>query len=229
MADTSTAEMSEPFPGMAAAFEDHFSQSWIDQAWRTEASVWAAAWKAATRAALAAQPVTQSVEPLVWESTTSAYIKFITDSRYRKFAPAVQKWYRPVCQKCAQSVEPVAWRITDGEGGYNYSEDEPAQFSKDWSARYGRKHEPLYDAPQVPSVSQEPKIDFAAYGGLAVFRETTPSNYKHAAAASVSQSISRTEAAQIAEDAAIRYAGGEVVNFKALFEPPSHHGKEPTA
>jgi hypothetical protein len=39
-------------------------------------------------------------EPLAWESTTPAYIKWITDSRYRKLRPAYQKWYRPICAKC---------------------------------------------------------------------------------------------------------------------------------
>jgi len=38
--------------------------------------------------------------PLVWESTTPAYIKFVTDARYKKFTHNIQKWYRPVCQKC---------------------------------------------------------------------------------------------------------------------------------
>lgn len=36
-----------PYPGMAAAFESHFGQSWIDKDWRNEASVWAAAWRKA--------------------------------------------------------------------------------------------------------------------------------------------------------------------------------------
>lgn len=41
-------------------------------------------------------------EPIAWESTTAAYIKFITDSRYQKFSPAVRKWYRPYrCSTCA--------------------------------------------------------------------------------------------------------------------------------
>lgn len=35
------------YPGMAAAFERHFGQSWTDRDWRGEASTWAAAWKAA--------------------------------------------------------------------------------------------------------------------------------------------------------------------------------------
>jgi hypothetical protein len=50
-----------------------------------------------------------TIEPLVWESTTPAYVRFITDSRYRKFSPAAQRWYRPVCQKCASAAQ--------GEGG----------------------------------------------------------------------------------------------------------------
>ena len=36
-----------PYPGMADAFEQHFSQSFIDHEWRVEAATWAAAWKAA--------------------------------------------------------------------------------------------------------------------------------------------------------------------------------------
>lgn len=39
-------DSSSPYPGMAAAFELHFGQSWTDRDWRNEASVWAAAWKA---------------------------------------------------------------------------------------------------------------------------------------------------------------------------------------
>jgi hypothetical protein len=46
-------------------------------------------------------------EPLVWESTTPCYIKWVTDSRYRRFSRAVQKWYRPICQKCSQEPPSV--------------------------------------------------------------------------------------------------------------------------
>ena len=38
-----------PYPGMADAFEQHFSQSFIDREWKAEAATWAAAWKAAKR------------------------------------------------------------------------------------------------------------------------------------------------------------------------------------
>lgn len=47
--------------------------------------------------------------------------------------------------------EPAAWRIFDGEGQYNYSDDEPELFSVDWAARYGRKHETLFTAEQLTS------------------------------------------------------------------------------
>ena len=36
-----------PYPGMAEAFEQHFSQSFTDRDWRAESGTWAAAWKAA--------------------------------------------------------------------------------------------------------------------------------------------------------------------------------------
>ena len=35
-------------------------------------------------------------EPLTWKSTTPVYTPYVTDSRYRKFSPAVQKWYVPI-------------------------------------------------------------------------------------------------------------------------------------
>ncbi|UAN04418.1 hypothetical protein [Achromobacter mucicolens] len=49
-------------------------------------------------------------DAIAWESTTPAYIMFITDSRYRKFSPAVRKWYRPYrCASCAAlSAQPGA-------------------------------------------------------------------------------------------------------------------------
>jgi hypothetical protein len=40
-------------------------------------------------------------EPLTWESTTPAYTRWITDSRYRKLRPYARKWYRPACPRCA--------------------------------------------------------------------------------------------------------------------------------
>lgn len=45
--------------------------------------------------------------------------------------------------------EPEAFRITDGEGGYNYRDELPQQWSLNWSARYGRKYEPLFTADQL--------------------------------------------------------------------------------
>ena len=45
-----------PYPGMADAFERHFSQSFTDREWRTESATWAAAWKAAKRHEAQARP-----------------------------------------------------------------------------------------------------------------------------------------------------------------------------
>ncbi|KVO11735.1 hypothetical protein WJ73_19495 [Burkholderia ubonensis] len=51
----------------------------------------------ALRAVLAANPD----QPIAWEATTPAYIKYITDERYQKFSPAVRKWYKPYrCSSC---------------------------------------------------------------------------------------------------------------------------------
>lgn len=42
-----------PYPGMIAAFETHYGQSFRDKEWRTEAACWAAAWSKATARAAA--------------------------------------------------------------------------------------------------------------------------------------------------------------------------------
>ena len=56
-------------------------------------------------------------------------------------------------QPPSTQAEPVAWRITDGEGGYDYRDDAPEDWQVAWVARWGRKHEPLYTQPhpQPPS------------------------------------------------------------------------------
>lgn len=46
-----------------------------------------------------------------------------------------------------EQAEPVAWRIFDGEGGYDYSDDAPSEEQIKWSARWSRRHEPLYLHP----------------------------------------------------------------------------------
>jgi len=45
-----------PYPGMIAAFETHYGQSFRDKAWRTEAACWAAAWHKATEQATKTNP-----------------------------------------------------------------------------------------------------------------------------------------------------------------------------
>ena len=47
-----------PYPGMIAAFEIHYGQSFRDAAWRTEAACWAAAWHKATEQASRIKPLT---------------------------------------------------------------------------------------------------------------------------------------------------------------------------
>ena len=47
---------SAPYPGMIAAFERHYGQSFSDKDWRDEASGWAAAWKASKAHSAAQEP-----------------------------------------------------------------------------------------------------------------------------------------------------------------------------
>lgn len=39
---------------------------------------------------------------IAWESTTTCYVKYVTDKRYQGFSDAVKKWYKPYkCSNCA--------------------------------------------------------------------------------------------------------------------------------
>lgn len=65
-----------PYPGMADAFERHFSQSFTDREWRAESATWAAAWKAAKNHGAQAQPapsvpeITVEMEHAFYEKVT---------------------------------------------------------------------------------------------------------------------------------------------------------------
>ena len=55
-----------------------------------------------------AEPVKQ--EPIAWEATSAGVIKFVTDSRYKKFSQNIQQYYKPYrCSHCSEPVkqEPV--------------------------------------------------------------------------------------------------------------------------
>ena len=58
-------------------------------------------------------------------------------------------------QPPSTQAEPVAWRITDGEGGYDYRDDPPEDWQVAWVARWGRKHEPLYTQPHPQPPSEQ--------------------------------------------------------------------------
>lgn len=61
-------------------------------------------------------------------------------------------------QPPSTQAEPVAWRITDGEGGYDYRDDPPEDWQVAWVARWGRKHEPLYTQPHPQPPSAQPTL-----------------------------------------------------------------------
>jgi len=67
-----------PYPGMADAFERHFSQSFTDREWRAESATWAAAWKAAKRHEAQAQPspsVPECPYPCGWRNLLALAIE----------------------------------------------------------------------------------------------------------------------------------------------------------
>lgn len=84
--------------------------------------------------AAAAASLRASMEPQAWP----------TDDEVREALQAALE-AAPDAQ-----AEPVAWRSTDGEGGWHYRDDPPEEWQVNWLARYGRKHEPLYAHPPAP-------------------------------------------------------------------------------
>ena len=77
---------------------------------------------------LLSAPASTGREPFAWESTTPIYTRFITDARYQKLRPAYQKWYRPICNKCA----PIAARELDVEA-------ERREFEADYTVNQQRE------------------------------------------------------------------------------------------
>jgi Mg-chelatase subunit ChlD len=54
--------------------------------------------------------------------------------------------------------EPVAWRIAD-ERNWEYRTEPPLETDIQWSARYGRKYEPLYTTPPTRKPLTDERID----------------------------------------------------------------------
>lgn len=53
----------------------------------------------------------EAKEPMTWESTTEAYIKYVSQSRYEKFSPQVQRWYKPIPTAAGTSQQPFQERV----------------------------------------------------------------------------------------------------------------------
>ena len=52
-------------------------------------------------------------EPVAWESTTTCYVKYVTDKRYQGFSDQVKQWYKPYkCSNCA-ATQPQAMVVPD--------------------------------------------------------------------------------------------------------------------
>lgn len=61
-----------------------------------------------------------------------------------------EDWNRRAQAQAAPEAEPVAWKMFDGEGGYDYTDDE--ETAEKWREYLGEKYnswlDPLYTAPQ---------------------------------------------------------------------------------
>ena len=106
-------------------------------------------------------------EPIAWEATSDGVIKFVTDSRYKKFDPKIQRYYKPYrCSHCKEPVkqEPVAWMKLN-DAGYEITMAEsdlrhlqPIEIQKSWS-----NATPLYAAPvDAKAIRAEAFIQAAA-------------------------------------------------------------------
>lgn len=50
-------------------------------------------------------------EPVAWESTTPTFKKYITQSRYEKFKPGAQRWYKPY--RCTACTHPAPAEVRE--------------------------------------------------------------------------------------------------------------------
>ena len=102
-------------------------------------------------------------EPIAWEATSAGVIKFVTDSRYKKFSQNIQQYYKPYrCSHCSEPVkqEPVCSVCCKTHDKYNpvgffYP---PANEFDSWeqAAAYDNPNSvPLYAEPLQP-VNQKP-------------------------------------------------------------------------
>ena len=87
-----------PYPGMIAAFEIHYGQSFRDKAWRTEAACWAAAWSKATARAEAslAEPQPDADGWIPWIGDTRSGPKIQVEVQFRNGETDIcdPKWLR---------------------------------------------------------------------------------------------------------------------------------------
>lgn len=66
-------------------------------------------WDAAKQEWASADTAMYSAPVIAWESTTTGYIKYVTDERYQKFSDEVKRWYKPYrCTRCEKAEAELA-------------------------------------------------------------------------------------------------------------------------
>ena len=106
---------------------------------------------AAIREALA-EPVKQ--EPIAWEATSAGVIKFVTDSRYKKFSQNIQQYYKPYrCSHCSEPVKQEPVKMMNSVG--NTEAYLPGQQTSGFDI-------PLYAAPVDAKAIRAEALDEAA-------------------------------------------------------------------
>ena len=92
-------------------------------------------------------------EPIAWEATSAGVIKFVTDSRYKKFSQNIQQYYKPYrCSHCSEPVkqEPVAYMVKahDSVQRFAVRADVADEFACKWrETDPDADFYPLYAAP----------------------------------------------------------------------------------
>ena len=149
---TEALKLAEEALGRSQLYIDEYHPEWVQVRQENEGAL------AAIRESLA-EPVKQ--EPIAWEATSAGVIKFVTDSRYKKFSQNIQQYYKPYrCSHCSEPVkqEPVAYMVKahDSVQRFAVRADVADEFACKWrETDPDADFYPLYAAPVQP-VKQEP-------------------------------------------------------------------------
>lgn len=136
---------------------------------------------------------TPEQEPVVWESTTPCYVKYITQSRYEKFSEEIKKHYKPFsCSNCQDSsariaqledqlrlqeistqvtVQDLQGRLLTSEMAYKALQEQIKSYRAEFESEVEHQK-----AEAVKFISQRNRLEHIIANGIRVYARTPDGN-----------------------------------------------------